>query len=241
MERRSFLKSASISSAFLAAPFSTFHPRHAVATAPPSSQRPKVAFLGTVVRRHSHAQHFLDRHTLGYTWKGRWQQPRIDVGSVFVDQFPEEDLAKSRVKRHKLKLYPSIEEALTLGGSKLAVDGVILIGEHGDYPTNKKGQHLYPRYDWFKRVVKVFEDSGRSVPVFNDKHLSTNWDECVEMVEDSRRLDFAFLAGSSLPRDPPDACDRHAAGNRTEGKRLRCLWRHRQLRHTRVGNSPVHV
>ena len=199
MERRSFLKSASISSAFLAAPFSTFHPRHAVATAPPSRQRPKVAFLGTVVRRHSHAQHFLDRHTLGYTWKGRWQQPRIDVGSVFVDQFPEEDLAKSRVKRHKLKLYPSIEEALTLGGSKLAVDGVILIGEHGDYPTNKKGQHLYPRYDWFKRVVKVFEDSGRSVPVFNDKHLSTNWDECVEMVEDSRRLDFAFLAGSSLP------------------------------------------
>ena len=29
-----------------------------------------VAFLGTEVRRHSHAQHFLDRLTEGYTWGG---------------------------------------------------------------------------------------------------------------------------------------------------------------------------
>ncbi len=151
------------------------------------------------MRTHSHAQHFLDRHTLGYTWNGGWQKPRIKIESVFIDQFPERDLARGRVKRHGLKLYPTIEEALTLGGQKLAVDGVIIIAEHGDYPDNEKGQRRYPRYEWFKRVVKVFQDSGRSVPVFNDKHLSTVWTECVEMVEDSRRLDFAFLAGSSLP------------------------------------------
>jgi hypothetical protein len=76
---------------------------------------------------------------------------------------------------------------------------VRIIAEHGDYPVNEKGQKRYPRYDWFKKVVKVFEDSGRSVPVFNDKHLSTNWSECKEMVDDSVRLGFAFLAGSSLP------------------------------------------
>ncbi|QEG01101.1 hypothetical protein Mal15_51770 [Stieleria maiorica] len=162
-------------------------------------KRPKIAFLGTVVRRHSHAQHFLDRHTLGYSWNGRWQQPRIDVASVFIDQFPDDDLARGRVKRHGLKLFPTIEEALTLGGETLAVDGVVVIGEHGDYPRNEKGQYLYPRYDWFKRIVNVFERSGRSVPVFNDKHLSTDWNECVEMVDDARRLGFPFLAGSSLP------------------------------------------
>ncbi len=165
----------------------------------PATQMPKVAFLGTVVRKHSHAQHFLDRHTLGYSWRGGWQSPRLQVESVFIDQFPDDDLARSRTKRHGLRLYPTIEEALTLGGEKLAVDGVILIGEHGEYPKNDKGQKRYPRYEWFKKIVKVFESSGRSVPVFNDKHLSTDWDECVEMVEDSRRLDFAFLAGSSLP------------------------------------------
>src|SRR3954447_11549732 len=161
--------------------------------------RKRVAFLGTEVWTLSHAQHFLDRMTLGYSWAGEWVAPRIDVASLYVDQFPERDLSRSRAARHKLKMYPTIEEALTLGGSGLAVDGVVIIAEHGRYPRNEKRQTLYPRYEFFKRVVKVFEASGRSVPVFNDKHLSTTWARCREMVEDSRRLGFPFLAGSSLP------------------------------------------
>ncbi len=163
------------------------------------SSRKKVAFLGTEVRPLAHAQHFLDRLTLGYPWAGKWQKPRVDLAGVYIDQFPEGDLARGRVKRHNLKLFPTVAEALTLGTGKLAVDGVVIIGEHGNYPKNGKGQVLYPRYRWFKDVVKVFEESGRSVPVFNDKHLSTEWAECKEMVEDSRRLGFPFLAGSSLP------------------------------------------
>jgi len=165
-----------------------------------NAPRKRIAFLGTVVFRHSHAQHFLDRHASGYTWGGRWQAPRIDVASVFIDQQQKEgDLSEERIRKYQLKKYPTIEEALTLGTSKLAVDGVVIIGEHGDYPNNDKGQKRYPRYDWFKRVVKVFEASGQSVPVFNDKHLSTVWSECREMVDDSKRLGFPFLAGSSLP------------------------------------------
>src|ERR1041385_2744484 len=35
--------------------------------------------------------------------------------------------------------------------------------------------------------------------MFQDKHLSTSWDECVAQVETSRRLGFPYLAGSSLP------------------------------------------
>ena len=162
-------------------------------------KRPRVAFLGTEVRQHSHAQHFLDRLAMGYAWGGGWQQPRVEIASVYIDQRPEGDLSVGRIQRYQLKQYSTIEDALTLGSDRLAVDGVVIIGEHGDYPTNEKGQKRYPRYDWFKKVVAVFEQSGRSVPVFNDKHLSTNWDECAEMVEDSRRLGFAFLAGSSLP------------------------------------------
>jgi hypothetical protein len=161
--------------------------------------RKKVAFLGTEVRTLSHAQHFLDRMTLGYNWAGEWVAPRVEVASIYVDQTPEGDLSKGRIARYKLKQFPTVEEALTLGGSALAVDGVVIIAEHGHYPKNEKGQTLYPRYNFFKRAVKVFERSGRSVPVFNDKHLSTRWAECREMVDDSRRLDFPFLAGSSLP------------------------------------------
>jgi hypothetical protein len=163
------------------------------------AKRKKVAFLGTEVRIHSHAQHFLDRMALGYGWRGGWQEPRLEIASVYIDQFPETDLGRARVAKYGLKLVPSIAEALTLGTGKLAVDGVVIIAEHGKYPKNEKGQHLYPRYEWFKECVKVFEASGRAVPVFNDKHLSTTWERCAEMVADAKRLNFPFLAGSSLP------------------------------------------
>ena len=167
---------------------------------PPEGEvRKKIAFLGTEVRTHSHAQHFLDRLAMGYGWGGHWQEPRLEIASVYIDQFPEGDLGRQRVEKYGLKLYPGIEEALTLGTGQLAVDGVVIIAEHGKYPNNEKGQRLYPRYQWFKECVKVFEQSGRSVPVFNDKHLSTDWGECVEMVADSKRLGFPFFAGSSLP------------------------------------------
>lgn len=165
-----------------------------------TNKRPRIAFLGTAVYRLSHAQHFLDRLTQGYTWGGRWAAPRLEVAGIFLDQFPEgTDLGRERIARYGLKQFPSVAEALTLGGKELAVDGVVLIGEHGNYPVNDRGQTLYPRYKWFQEIVKVFEASGRSVPVFNDKHLSTDWKECCRMVDDSRRLDFPFLAGSSLP------------------------------------------
>jgi hypothetical protein len=162
-------------------------------------RRKKIALIGTEVRRHSHAQHFIDRFLLGYTWGGAWRRPDVDLMSLYIDQFPENDLARAVAKRHNVPIYPSIAEALTLGTSKLAVDGVAIIAEHGKYSRNEKGQTLYPRYKFFKEIVKIFETSGRSVPVFNDKHLSTEWRECVEMVADSKRLGFEFLAGSSLP------------------------------------------
>ena len=164
-----------------------------------TGQRKRIAFLGTEVREHSHAQHFLDRLAMGQSWGGRWAKPRLEVASVYMDQFPDRDLGRQRIGKYGLKLYPTIAEALCLGGSQLAVDGVVIIAEHGRYPRNDRGQKLYPRYKWFKEIVDVFESSGRAVPVFNDKHLSTSWDECAEMVDDARRLEFAFLAGSSLP------------------------------------------
>lgn len=147
----------------------------------------------------SHAQHFVDRLLEGYGWHGLHHHPPLELVSLYVDQFPEGDLSRERERRRGVRIYPTISEALTLGQSDLSVDGVLIIGEHGNYPRNAKGQTLYPRYKFFKEMVSVFERSGRAVPVFNDKHLSTDWRECEEMVRDSKRLGFPFLAGSSLP------------------------------------------
>ena len=185
LTRRSFLASA----AAAAAP--------CFATTP---GRKKVALVCTEVFVHSHAQHFLDRLALGYNWNGQWLAPEVDLVSIYVDQFHDkEDLSRGKAKKYGIPIHDSIAAALTLGTGKLAVDGVVIIGEHGQYPKNDKGQVLYPRHKFFKEVVKVFEASGRSVPVFNDKHLSTDWAQCTEMVADSQRLGFPFLAGSSLP------------------------------------------
>jgi hypothetical protein len=188
LSRRSFLASSLAASALM---------RTRLLAA--ENRRKRIALIGTAVYKLSHAQHFIDRFLMGYAWRGTWRQPDVDLVSLYIDQFPENDLARTSAKRHKVPIYSTVEEALTFGGSKLAVDGVVIIAEHGEYPRNERGQTLYPRYKFFKQVVSVFESSGRSVPVFNDKHLSTEWSQCVEMVNDSKRLGFPFLAGSSLP------------------------------------------
>ncbi len=194
--RRAFIKSLSMTSmaAGIGQLSAALRLRH-----PDPNRPPRVALLATEVRRHSHAQHFIDRLLEGYGWHGEHYFPRIKLVSLYVDQFPENDLARDREQRHGVPIYETIADALTRGGNTLDVDGVIIIAEHGNYPSNDKGQKRYPRYRFFKEMIEVFESSGRSVPVFNDKHLSTEWHECVEMVEDAKRLHFPFLAGSSLP------------------------------------------
>ena len=51
----------------------------------------------------------------------------------------------------------------------------------------------------FQEVVKVFEKSGRTVPVFNDKHLSYDRKKGFQMVATARKMGFPMLSGSSLP------------------------------------------
>lgn len=163
-------------------------------------RRPRIAALTTIYHKYSHSQHIVDRFLDGYGWEGRHHRPAMDVVSLYVEQVGDNDLSRERAQRHpQLKIYPTIAEALTQGGSDLAVDGVLLIGEHGKYPVNEKGQTLYPRYEYFQQIMEVYRRTGRTAPVFNDKHLSWNWDYAKRMVETARELRFGFMAGSSLP------------------------------------------
>ena len=159
----------------------------------------RIAVITTIYRYLSHAQHFADRFLVGYPKQGRWHRPDMKVVSLFVDQKPEGDQSLDRAREFDFSVYPTIAEALRCGGDKLAVDAVLSIGEHGDYPHNEKNQVLYPRYEFFKECVKVFEEDGRAVPIFNDKHLSYSFEKAKEMVDDGHRLGFGVLAGSSLP------------------------------------------
>ncbi len=159
----------------------------------------RIAVVTTVYRYLSHAQHMADRFLVGYPLDGAWHQPRMNIVSLYVDQKPDGDLSGARAKEFGFQVYPSIAEALRCGGAKLAVDAVLIIGEHGEYPLNDKGQVLYPRYEFFEQCVKVFEQDGRAVPVYNDKHLSYSFEKAKRMVDSSKRLRFPMLGGSSLP------------------------------------------
>jgi hypothetical protein len=136
---------------------------------------------------------------IGYPREGQWHRPDMKVVSLYVDQKPEGDQSADRAREFGFTVYPTIAETLRCGGDKLAVDAVLIVGEHGNYPRNEKGQILYPRYEFFKQCVDVFEKDGRAVPVYNDKHLSYSFEKAQWMVDSSRRLKFPMLAGSSLP------------------------------------------
>ena len=172
----------------------------AVAAAASPQARPKrIAIIATIYRLQSHAQHMGDRFLVGYPYGGVWHHPNMKVVSLYVDQKPEGDLSGARAREFGFEVYPTVAEALRCGGKELAVDAVLIIAEHGNYPRNDKGQILYPRYEFFQQTAEVFEKDHRAVPVYNDKHLSYSFEKAKAMVDTARRLRFPMLAGSSIP------------------------------------------
>src|SRR3989442_14443147 len=159
----------------------------------------RIAVVTTIYRYLSHAQHMADRFLIGYPYAGLWHRPDMKVVSLYVDQKPHGDQSEARAKEFGFQVYPTIAEALRCGGDKLAVDAVLILGEHGNYPKNEKGQILSPRHEFFKQCVDVFEKDGRVVPVYNDKHLSYSFERAKWMVDTAHRMKFPMLAGSSLP------------------------------------------
>jgi hypothetical protein len=147
----------------------------------------------------SHADWIVNKLIDGYWWKGAHTPSRVDVVSVYVHQLDTSLLAQKVCKAKNIPIFKTVGEAVTLGGKELAVDGVVIVAEHGNYPTDLKGHWLLPRWWIYQQVMQVFEQSKRSVPVFNDKHLSYNWDDAKWMFDKSRELNFPLTGGSSIP------------------------------------------
>jgi len=169
------------------------------ALAVPKGAKKRVVAITTAYFKYSHADDIITKFIEGYGVVGRSHLPHCDVVSLYIEQFPKSDIGRGMAARYGIPLFDTPAGALTLGGKKLAADAVLLIGEHGDYPFNEKGQHLYPRRRLFEEIVKVFRSSDQSVPVFNDKHFSYSWQDAEWMYQQSRKLDFPMMAGSSVP------------------------------------------
>ncbi|MFD1140940.1 hypothetical protein ACFQ4C_07465 [Larkinella insperata] len=163
-------------------------------------KRPRIACLVTYWgATRSHADWIIAKLMDGYWWEGAHTPSRVEVVSVYMHQLETSTLGQKICKAKNIPIFKTVGEAVTLGGKELAVDGVVIVGEHGEYPTNLKGQWMLPRWWIYQQVVRVFEQSKRSVPVFNDKHLSISWDEAKWMFDKSRELNFPLTGGSSIP------------------------------------------
>lgn len=165
----------------------------------PPKRRPKLAVILTSYGAGSHGLCYCTKFLEGKQFDDHFEEPRCEVVSMHLMEIVKNDIGVDTAKKHAVPLYPSLATALCCGGDTLAVDGVVIVGEHGSYPLNAKGQQLYPRRELFDQVVNVFRQSGRVVPVFNDKHMSWNWTWAKYMWRTIQEMQIPWMAGSSLP------------------------------------------
>ncbi len=163
-------------------------------------RKPRIAVVTTYwAATNSHADWMVNKLIDGYWWNSAHTPSQIEIVSVYIHQIETSGLGVKVCKAKNIPIFKTVGETLTLGGTELAVDGVVIVGEHGNFPKTMKGQWLLPRWWMYSQVISVFEKSKRSVPVFNDKHLSYNWDEAKWMFNKSRELNFPLSGGSGVP------------------------------------------
>ena len=163
--------------------------------------RAKIATITTAYHYLSHAYHIVGRFLDGFDLHDvqGLHHPDFEVASFFIEQTPSNDLGKEKARRHNVRLSPNIADALMLGTGKVAVDGILLIAEHGEYPFNPKLQKLYPRARMFREILEVLKTFDVQVPIFIDKHLSYDTTEAQRMYDAAKASKIPLMAGSSLP------------------------------------------
>jgi len=159
----------------------------------------RVAAIITIYHPKSHADVTVTKFLKGMSTDEGFLTPEIEIVSIYLDHALENDIGLGLAEEYGVPVYPSIRRALHAGANELNVDAVLLIGEHGDYPWNERGRHMYPRRYFFEQIAGVFGESGRSVPVFNDKHFAYSFADAQWMWDRAQELEIPLMAGSSLP------------------------------------------
>lgn len=163
------------------------------------SATPRVACVLNVCFPNSHADVFVGRLLDGYRLNHAWHAPRLDTVSFYVDQFPVNDMAREQAEEHGIRIFSTVSEALRVGGPKLAVDAVAVIGEHGSYPRTPQGNFQYPRARYFDEITRVMREEGRVIPMYQDKYFAYTWADAKRMYDTMKQMHVPILCGSTVP------------------------------------------
>src|SRR5437867_3695855 len=115
-----------------------------------------VAAIVTIYRHNSHADVIVSRLLQTDTLDGKGKNSPLKLASLYTDQRPADDMSRPLAASHGFRISQTIEDALTLGTGRLAVDGVLLIAEHGDYLKSATGNVQYPKRRFWEETLKVF-------------------------------------------------------------------------------------
>ena len=108
---------------------STLAASAAAATPLPAARPKKIAAIMNVLweKRASHARSIIGKCLFGYNYDSKPPGPGFEIASMFTHQTPESDISRDWSRKTGVPVFPTIYEALTLGGKDLAVDGVRMI------------------------------------------------------------------------------------------------------------------
>ena len=159
----------------------------------------RIAAVVTTFFPNSHAGVLVSKFLTGFATDEGLLPPRTQIVSLYMDQVHDRDVGLQLAHSYDVPVFSSIRAAMTLGGTELDVDAVLIIGEHGDYPLTPLGQEMLPRRWFFEQVCGVIGEFGRAIPVFTDKHLSYRWSDARWMYDTATELRVPLFAGSSLP------------------------------------------
>lgn len=154
----------------------------------------KVAAIVTEYRYNSHAEVILGRLLGDFNYN-----PQVEVISIYTDQVPEGDMSRDAAARKRIPIYSTIREAVQAEHCPDPIDGIILIGEHGNYPMNEKRQNTYPRRRFLEEAIAALDELGLVVPIFSDKHLAYDYGDALWMYNQMKVKGIPFLGGSSIP------------------------------------------
>jgi hypothetical protein len=211
-QRRDFLKkSALVAAAAGMPPFLFASNRESAATKTTGTgvhrgEKKRVALIANIYRNSAHADVIATKIFVGIPTDEGMVEPQVKIVSVWIDQIGDNDTGVRIAKMNGAEVFPTIADALTLGSDALAVDAVLYIGEHGEYPNSRYGVKMYPRMNYLEQIFRVFDASNRSVPLFTDKHLAYSWLDSKWIYDRAKELNVPMMAGSSLPycwRDQP--------------------------------------